>query len=51
MRIRYAGREAGWIIHRPNESGAVDVLDLAPNPAIDRQAAVGLAVLVLGSEP
>jgi hypothetical protein len=51
VRIRYAGSEAGWIIRRPNETGAVDVLDLAPDAPLDRRVAVALAVLVLGSEP
>ena len=51
IRIRYAGSDAGWIVRRPNETGAVDVLDLAPDAAIDRRVAVALAVLVLGSEP
>jgi len=51
VRIRYAGSEAGWIIRRPSETGAVDVLDLAPDAAIDRRVAVALAVLVLGAEP
>ena len=51
VRIRYAGSEAGWIIRRPSEDGAVDVLDLAPDAAIDRRVAVALAVLVLGAEP
>jgi len=51
VRIRYAGSEAGWIIRRPSETGAVDVLDLAPDAPLDRRVAVALAVLVLGSEP
>ena len=51
MRIRYAGSEAGWILRRPTETGAVDVLDLAPDAPLDRRVAVALAVLVLGSEP
>jgi hypothetical protein len=51
VRIRYAGSEAGWIVRRPNETGAVDVLDLAPGAALDRRVAVALAVLVLGAEP
>jgi hypothetical protein len=51
VRIRYAGSEAGWILRRPNETGAVDVLDLAPDTPLDRRVAVALAVLVLGSEP
>jgi hypothetical protein len=51
VRIRYAGSEAGWIIRRPNETGDVDVLDLAPDAPLDRRVAVALAALVLGSEP
>ncbi len=51
IRIRYAGSEAGWIIRRPNETGDVDVLDLAPDAPLDRRVAVALAVLALGSEP
>ena len=51
VRIRYAGSEAGWIIRRPSETGAVDVLDLAPDAPLDRRVAMALAVLVLGSEP
>ena len=51
LRIRYAGSEAGWIIRRPRDGGDVDVLELAPDAALDRRVAVALAVLVLGSEP
>jgi len=51
LRIRYAGSEAGWIIRRPNETGDVDVLDLAADTPLDRRVAVALAVLVLGAEP
>jgi hypothetical protein len=51
VRIRYAGSEAGWIVRRPNETGDVDVLDLAPAAPLDRRVAVALAVLVLGAEP
>jgi hypothetical protein len=51
VRIRYAGSEAGWIIRRPSETTAVDMLDLAPDAALDRRVAVALAVLVMGSEP
>jgi len=51
VRIRYAGSEAGWIVRRPSPAGEVDVLDLAPDAALDRRVAVALAVLVLGAEP
>ena len=51
VRIRYAGSEAGWIIRRPNETGDVDLLDLAADSPLDRRVAVALAVLVLGAEP
>jgi hypothetical protein len=51
IRIRYAGSEAGWIIRRPNETGEVDVLDLAPDAPLDRRVAVALATVVLGAEP
>jgi hypothetical protein len=51
VRIRYAGSEAGWIVRRPTAEGARDVLELAPDAAIDRRVAVALAVVVLGSEP
>lgn len=51
VRIRYAGSVAAWIVRRPNESGAVDLLEVAPDAALDRRVAVALAVLVLGSEP
>ena len=51
LRIRYAGSEAGWIIRRPNETGDIDVLDLATKAPLDRRVAVALATLALGSEP
>ena len=49
VRIRYFDKNAGWIIRRPDESGEVDVLDVAGD--IDRRIAVALATLILGSEP
>lgn len=51
VRIRYAGAEVGWIIRRPNETGETNVLDLAPDAALDRRVAVALAMVVLGAEP
>jgi hypothetical protein len=51
IRITWIGEEAGWIIRRPDTSGHADVLDLNPATTLDRRTAVGLAVLVLGSEP
>jgi len=49
VRIQYLGKDAGWIVRRPNGSGVVDVLEL--NGEIDHRVAVALATLVLGSEP
>jgi len=51
IRITWIGEEAGWIVRRPDASGHADLLDLNPGTTLDRRAAVGLAVLVLGSEP
>jgi hypothetical protein len=51
IRITWIGEEAGWIIRRPGADGHADVLELNPATTLDRRAAVGLAVLVLGSEP
>lgn len=49
--IRYLDRAAATIIRRPDAEGEVDVLDIDPESAIDRRVAVGLAALILGSEP
>jgi hypothetical protein len=49
VRIRYVGKNAGWIHRRPDSSGDIDVLELAGE--IDRRVAVALATLILGSEP
>ncbi len=49
VRLRYLGKNVGWIIRRPDASGEVDVLDLAGD--IDHRVAVALATLILGSEP
>jgi hypothetical protein len=51
IRITWNSEDAGWIIRRPAADGHADVLELNPASAIDRRAAVALAVLVLGSEP
>src|SRR5258706_7446897 len=51
IRVEWNGEEVGWIIRRPDASGHADVLDLNPGTTLDRRAAVGLAVLVLCSEP
>jgi len=51
IRLVWIGEEAGSIIRRPDASGHADVLELNPATTLDRRAAVGLAVLVLGSEP
>ncbi|HEY6843329.1 MAG TPA: hypothetical protein VI391_04120 [Thermoanaerobaculia bacterium] len=49
VRLRYLGKNVGWIIRRPNETGEIDVLDVTED--IDRRIAVALAALILGSEP
>lgn len=49
VRIRYLGKNAGWIFRRSNGTGDVDVLELAGD--VDRRVAVALATLILGSEP
>ncbi len=49
VRIHYLGKNAGWIVRRPDGSGDVDVLELAGD--IDQRVAVALATLILGSEP
>jgi hypothetical protein len=49
VRLRFSGKNVGWIIRRPNETGEIDVLDVTDD--IDRRIAVALAALILGSEP
>ena len=49
--IRYFDRAAATIIRRPDAEGDVDVLDIDPESPIDRRVAVGIATLILGSEP
>jgi hypothetical protein len=49
--IRYFDQAAATIIRRPDAAGDIDVLDIDPNSPIDRRVAVGLATLILGSEP
>ena len=49
IRIRYEGKDAAWIVRRPNRDGERDMLEI--NGAIDRRVAVALATLVFGSEP
>jgi len=49
--IRYLDRAAATIIRRPDAEGDVDVLDIDPESPIDRRVAVGIATLILGSEP
>lgn len=49
VRLRYLGKNVGWIVRRPNESGEMDVLEVTDD--IDRRIAVALAALILGSEP
>jgi hypothetical protein len=49
MRIRYLDRNVGWILRRPDETGEVDVLDVAGD--CDRRILVALATLIFGSEP
>jgi hypothetical protein len=44
LRLEYNGQPAGWIARR-----SADLLDVTG--AIDRRVAVGLATLILGSEP
>jgi len=52
LALQYLGHPAGWIVRRPEGDGRADILDLsAATPAIDRRVAVGVATLVLGSEP
>ena len=47
--IHYRGKDVGWIIRRPNTEGESDLLEITGD--IDHRVAVGLAVLILGSEP
>ena len=49
LRIRYLGHDAGRIIRRPDSKGNMDMLEVTGD--IDKRIAVGLALLVLGSEP
>jgi hypothetical protein len=49
--VRYLDRAAATIVRRPDAEGAADVLDIDPESPIDRRVAVGLATLILGSEP
>lgn len=50
VRVRYEAADIATIVRRPDEAGRVDVLELASD-ALDARVAVGLALLVLGSEP
>jgi hypothetical protein len=50
FRIEYGGLEVGRIVRRPDEQGAVDVLELT-SEALDRRIAVALATLILGRDP
>ena len=47
--VRYEGKDAAWIIRRPNSEGESEVLEVTGD--IDHRVAVALATLVLGSEP
>ncbi len=47
--VSYLGKDAAWIIRRPNTEGESDLLEITG--AIDHRIAVALAALVLGSEP
>ena len=49
--IRYFDQAAATIVRRPDAGGDVDVLDIDPESPIDRRVAVGIAALILGSEP
>lgn len=49
--VRYLDRAAATIIRRPDAEGDVDVLDIDPESTLDRRVAVGIATLILGSEP
>lgn len=49
IRIHYLGHDVGRIIRRPDSKGDMDVLEVSGE--IDKRIAVGLALLVLGSEP
>jgi len=49
--VRYLDRAAATIVRRPTEQGEVDVLDIDPESPLDRRVAVGVATLILGSEP
>jgi hypothetical protein len=53
VRIHYLGKDAGWIVRRPDTGGAVDVLDLSEDSArlLDRRVGIALATLILGAEP
>jgi len=49
--VRYLDRAAATIVRRTDGAGEADVLDIDPESPIDRRVAVGLATLILGSEP
>jgi hypothetical protein len=49
--VRYLDRAAATIVRRPDAEGNVDVLDVDPESPLDRRVAVGIATLILGSEP
>lgn len=47
--VHYRDKDVAWIIRRPNTEGESDLLEITGT--IDHRVAVGLAVLILGSEP
>lgn len=47
--LHYLGRDAAWIIRRPDSNGESDLLEISGD--IDHRIAVAVATLVLGSEP
>ena len=49
MVMHYAGKDAAWIIRRPNSEGESDLLEITGE--IDHRIALALATLILGSEP
>jgi hypothetical protein len=49
VRVEVNGNDAAWIVRRPNTEGEADLLEITGT--IDPRVAVGLATLILGSEP
>jgi len=51
IRLQMGRVEAGKIVRRDNRHGEIDVLELPASSPLDRRVALGVAVLILGSEP